>query len=247
MNARVRPGAARSRPWQALAAALSLEFALVLAVFTWLATRPPTLTEQVIALSIESIAPVRPDLPPRETPKPTPLPPPVKAVAPTPPKAPPKTVTQATATPTANPTNAPTTPLPAQAQPEPMAAALPSAPIPPAVPTTPAPTPQQVQPSTPAAPDPTPAYNARLTAAAQAAFTVPGAVTSLNFKGRARVGFKLRNGQVSNVSLIQSSGLGAMDRAALQAVQTASYPAAPPALQDRDIAYEIWVTHAPAL
>jgi periplasmic protein TonB len=103
-----------------------------------------------------------------------------------------------------------------------------------------------VQPTSAANTDPSPAYKSQLTAAAQAAFQVPGTVVALSFKGRTRVGFKLTDQTVSGVTLVQSSGLGAMDRAALAAVQTAQYPKAPAELRDRLLAFEIWVSHAPA-
>lgn len=98
----------------------------------------------------------------------------------------------------------------------------------------------------PPAPESTPpdlsaAYNAKLTQAVQMAFEVPAVAESLNFKGRTRIEFSLHNGVVSASRVVQSSGLGAVDRAALKAVQTANYPAPPPSLQGKDGTYQIWV------
>jgi protein TonB len=89
--------------------------------------------------------------------------------------------------------------------------------------------------------DPAIAYNVELTKAVQAAFKVPGSAAALGFKGRARIGFTLLDGTVSAITLIQSSTLGAVDRAALNAVEKAEYPAAPEGLQGMQGIYEIWV------
>ena len=85
------------------------------------------------------------------------------------------------------------------------------------------------------------AYNVKLAAAVQAAFVVPGPAAALGFKGRARVEFHLRDGVVSNAKIIQGSGLGAVDRAALKAVEMASFPVPPTALVGKEGVYQIWV------
>ncbi len=110
-----------------------------------------------------------------------------------------------------------------------------------------APPPQAVSPqsSTAAQPvqseDPSIAYNAALTAAVQAAFRVPASAVTLGFKGRARVEFKLLDGHVSAIGMVQSSTLGVVDRAALRAVAEAVYPPPPPALAGIAGTYQIWV------
>ena len=231
VNVRTQSQSARGRQWQAFGSALGLEVALVAAVLGWMAAHPATPPEQVIPLSIETTVPAATEKTPEpEKPKlvrppeqPLPIPkPPARASTPPPlePIAPLSSALVAT-------------PAPATPALQPVAASI----------SPPAPAPIPV--SAPTI-DPTPAYNAKLTAAAQAAFEVPGTVAALNFKGRARVGFKLRDGLASSIAIVQSSGLGAMDRAALKAVQTAAFPQPPPALQAKEMAYEIWVTHAPA-
>ena len=107
----------------------------------------------------------------------------------------------------------------------------------------PLPQPPAVAPVNPPAPvvDPALAYNVKLAAAVQAAFVVPGPAAALGFKGRARVEFHLRDGIVSNAKIIQASGLGAVDRAALKAVEMASFPVPPPALVGKEGVYQIWV------
>jgi protein TonB len=89
--------------------------------------------------------------------------------------------------------------------------------------------------------DPALAYNFKLAAAVQAAFVVPGPASALGFKGRARVEFHLRDGVASNAKVIQPSGLGAVDRAAIKAVEAAAFPPPPPALAGKDGVYQIWV------
>lgn len=228
---------ARSRPWLAFGSAVTLEVVFVLALLAWMAARPAQVQDKPVPITIEVAAKAMIDEPPkppeRVQAKPLhQLPKPVTRAAVTPmPPMPPTPVTQAATLPV---------PLPVTPAPSPMQAA--------AMPTNPpvqAPAPAPAPPLQPTI-DPTPAYNAKITAAAQMALEVPGSVTALNFKGRARVGFKLRDGVVSGIVLLVSSGLGAMDRAAAKAVQTANYPAPPVALQGKEIAYEIWVAHAPA-
>ena len=193
----------------------------------------------LVPLSIETLAaPVVEKPPEPDKVKPPPMLPPVtqlvRAVAPTP--APPA--------PVATPAPAPPAPVPApvvaavtptvSATPSPIVAAAP-APAAPAV-SAPPPTAANVA-------DPSQAYNAKLTAAAQAAFEVPGAVTALGFKGRARVEFNLRDAVAFAVHIVQSSGLGAMDRAALKAVQNAAFPQPPASLRGIELRYQIWVTY----
>ena len=218
------------RQWQAFGSALGLEVAVIAVLMVWLAARAPTVPEVVVPLSIESLvtpAIERPREP--EKAKLPPIVPPVKplvrAVTPTPPAPVPTPFVAAVTPPLASapsPIAAPTAPANS------VATASPAVPV--------------VQPTANVV-DPALAYNAKLTAAAQAAFEVPGAVTALGFKGRARVEFNLRDAVASAVHIVQTSGLGAMDRAALKAVQNAVFPQPPASLQGKDLRYQIWVTH----
>ena len=211
------------RHWESLGAAIVLEVALVAGVLAWMAMHPPTLPEQVIPLIIEAVVPAEPAKPLKPQ-KPVLPPPQLQRSRPILPATPPP---QLTPVPTPLP--------PAQAAAPVQAAPVPITQVVAAPSLTPVP-----------AIDAIPAYNAKLTAAAQAAFEVPGSVTALNFKGRARVGFKLRDGLASSIAIVQSSGLGAMDRAATKAVQTAAFPQPPQSLQGQELSYEIWVTHTSA-
>lgn len=217
------------RLWRSFGVALCLEVGFVAVVVAWVASHPPKLPELVIPLSIEAIAPAEPEKPPIPVKQPLPLPQPQLQ--------PPRPISPVTPLPQPAPVPTPVPAVPVQASTAPVTQAV----------ATPSPAPAPIMRSVPVqAVDPTLAYNAKLTAAAQAAFEVPGTVTALNFKGRTRVGFKLRDAVPFSIAIVQSSGLGAMDRAATKAVQTAAFPQPPVALQGQELSYEIWVTHTSA-
>jgi protein TonB len=212
------------RQWRAFGSALGLEIVLLSLLMAWLATHKAEPTEVAVPLSIEALAApaVEKSREPEKI-KPPPVLPPVKPM--------PRAVTP---TPVPTPVAPAVTP-PLSPAPSPIAAAAAAA-----APAVQAPTPP---PATASVVDPAQAYNAKLTAAAQAAFEVPGAVTALAFKGRARVEFNLRDAVASSIHIVQTSGLGAMDRAALKAVQNAVFPTPPASLQGKELRYQIWVTH----
>ena len=212
----------RRRPkgfWASALSALALEFGLLGIAIVWVIMHPPEDMPQVVPLVMSVM-----DAPQEVTPKP-PEPAKLPAVVPQNKKLPP--VVQAVPEP--RPAEEPAPPVVAKAtafsappqlvQP---ALAAQSNPIPPAV-------------------DPAIAYNLKLAAAVQAAFVVPGPATALGFKGRARVEFQLKDGVVSHLKILQASGLGAVDRAALKAVEVAVFPAPPPALTGKEGTYQIWV------
>lgn len=238
-----RPRANVQRQWQSFMAALSLEGLVVLAVVAWLAAHPSVVPERVTPLSIdpslpEKLEPTPPlkqitplPLPPIPTPKPqrsVPAPVPAQTLQSVPVPVP-TPIPAPVSAPAPSPTPSPE-PVAPQLTPNPVAAV--KAALPPPPPQAPAMAP---------AIDPTMAYNAKLAAAVQAAFEVPATAAALNFKGRARVEFSLVDGAVSAIRVVQSSGLGAADRAALKAVQMAAFPPPPPALQGKPGSYQIWV------
>ena len=219
------------RQWQSFWAALSLEGLVVLALVAWLAAHPNVVTERVMPLIIDSTIPEKLEsTPPPEKITPPPLPPtpiskPQRSVqAPAPVQNP-----QPAPAPAPSPTPSPE-PVAQLPTPSPVAAVRSAPPLPPPL----------AQPTAPAI-DPAIAYNAKLAAAVQAAFEVPSTAAALNFKGRTRVEFNLLDGVVSAIRVVQASGLGATDRAAIKAVQTASFPTPPPALQGKPGSYQIWV------
>ncbi len=89
--------------------------------------------------------------------------------------------------------------------------------------------------------EPSAEYAAKVHAAVQAAHYYPPAAVSLHFSGRVRVEFHLRDVAVSEVRLLVASGIGMIDRAALQAVQNAKYPEPPAEIQGSDHIYQVWV------
>ncbi len=102
----------------------------------------------------------------------------------------------------------------------------------------------------PVAPPPPPAasaapsaeYIAKVRAAVQGAFEYPMAAKAQDFKGRARVAFNLTDTHPSGARIVVSSGMNIVDRAALKAVEGASYPPAPEALSHAEQTFEVWVS-----
>ena len=205
--------------WSSLGSALLIELALVGVAVGWVIMHPHEEIAQVMPLVMSMLdAPKEVQPPP---PKPTKVPeiqPKVKAVVPVSP-----------AVPEVRPPEEPAPPV--VAKPTAFSAPAPLLQPPAAAP---------VMPPAPVV-DPTLAYNVKLAAAVQAAFVLPGPAAALGFKGRARVEFHLRDGVVSNAKIIQASGLGVVDRAALKAVEVASFPVPPTALVGKEGVYQIWV------
>ena len=75
----------------------------------------------------------------------------------------------------------------------------------------------------------------------QAAHYYPPAAQALRYAGRVRVEFRLRDGVPGDARLLAGSGIGLIDRAALQAVQSARYPETPPELRGSDLVFQVWV------
>jgi len=216
------PTSKKSNPkgfWSSLGSALLIELALVGVVVVWVIIHPQEEIVQVMPLVMSMLdAPKEVLAPPPKPPKVQEIQPKVKAVVPVLP-----------AVPEVRPPEEPAPPVVAK----PTAFSAPA----------PLPQPTAAAPLNPPAPvvDPALAYNVKLAAAVQAAFVVPGPAAALGFKGRARVEFHLRDGIVSNAKVVQASGLGAVDRAALKAVELASFPVPPPVLVGKEGVYQIWV------
>lgn len=126
-------------------------------------------------------------------------------------------------------------------------------PLPTPEPPTPAPTPTdspivETPPPPPPAPAPSSSidkeieFAARLKAAIQAAVAYPPAARSMGFRGKTRVEFVFRDGSTHQVRVIQGSGIGIIDNAALAAVANANYPQAPETLKGKDMLYQVTVT-----
>jgi protein TonB len=105
---------------------------------------------------------------------------------------------------------------------------------------TPPPAPPPV--AAPAAPSgPTPSFEGALRAAIQAALHYPEAARMAGMSGRTRVAFHYRDGVVSDVTVVVSSGMGMLDRAALAAVRDANCPKPEPAFAGKTLSEQLWV------
>jgi protein TonB len=97
-------------------------------------------------------------------------------------------------------------------------------------------------PAAPAAAAPTASFEGALRAAIQAALRYPESARMASMSGRTRVAFQYRDGAVSDVSVVVSSGIGLLDRAALAAVRDAAYPGPEPAFAGKTLSEQLWVT-----
>jgi periplasmic protein TonB len=162
----------------------------------------------------------------------TPAPPTPKPAPPVP-KPVPRTVTPVHHVAPAAPPKPVATPQPAEHQvPSPAAA--------PTEPPSPPPAPAAVKAPAPSAP--TPSFEGALRAAIQAALRYPESARMAGMSGRARIAFRYRDGVVSDVSIVKSSGIAMLDRAALAAVRDANYPKPESAFVGKTLSEQLWVT-----
>jgi protein TonB len=84
-------------------------------------------------------------------------------------------------------------------------------------------------------------FAAQVRAAIQGAIIYPPAARMMKQQGRTKVAFKLIQGRAQDPLVIQSSGVPAIDTAALAAVRDAAYPAAPPELAGKPLAFAVFV------
>lgn len=126
---------------------------------------------------------------------------------------------------------------------------LPPEPIKTPVVQAPEPTPFVEKPITPPPPAASPSrnetiladYTSKVRAAVQAALVYPRAAEELGYTGRVRVEFRLQNGHPADARVMISSKVSMFDRAALQAVQSASYPPPPEFLLGQSRLFQVWV------
>lgn len=216
----------RNFPSRAFALAILAELGIVAAVALMLAgavSSRPALSEPVpITLVSEEPAPPEPTPPP-----PKPLPPVAKPKPQVQPKtrvAPQKPAAQAAAV--ATPEPAPSAPAPVAEAPTAFSEPVRTPPAPPPAGNKEAPNAE---------------YAAKVKAAVQAAVVYPSAALALHFAGRVRVEFHLRDSVAGQARIVTASGIGMIDRAALQSVQSASYPAPPADMEGKDHVYQVWV------
>jgi protein TonB len=133
-------------------------------------------------------------------------------------------------------------PSPKQVVP-PSTAALAPAPAPNAeparstAPTEPAP---ELRPA-PAPARPDASFEAALRAAIQAALRYPESARMEGTTGRTLVAFVYRDGAVSDIHVVTSSGMGLLDHAALAAVRDAACPPPPHGLAGKSLPEQLWV------
>lgn len=89
---------------------------------------------------------------------------------------------------------------------------------------------------------PNASFEGALRAAIQAALNYPESARMSGMAGRTRVAFDYRDGAVSNVRVVGSSGIGLLDRAALAAVRDAVYPKPDAAFAGKTLSEQLWVT-----
>lgn len=229
-----RPAVPASPPlWPSFGAALTLEAAAVAGLLVWLSLHPAEPPLRVLPLQIEAA--------PAPTPPAPPTPPVNKPLPPVPVPQPVQRAPRPAVAPAAAPVPAP--PLPVSSAPSEVAATPPvqaAAPVAAAAPPAPPPPPPPAGPV-----GPSPEYIAKVRAAVQAAFIYPPAAVAADFHGRTRVAFTLRGTTPANARVLVGSGMGLVDRAALQSVQSANYPPPPPDMKMAEAQFEVWVEFKP--
>jgi protein TonB len=221
----------RHRMGRAAVIALVVEAALLGGGYLLLTHKPVTPVEPQV--TVLSLAPV---------PEPAPTPAPVPAPAPSKPPPVERPVTpvhHVAHTMTPRPATVPTPPAPPVTQAQ-TAPATPSA-----VPTDPPPAPHPPPPASAAPPapaSPNASFEGALRAAIEAALHYPDSARMAGMTGRTRVAFEYRDGVVSDVKVLISSGVGLLDRAAIAAVRDAAYPKPEPAFVGKTLSEQLWVT-----
>jgi len=88
-------------------------------------------------------------------------------------------------------------------------------------------------------------YIAKIRAAVQNAFVYPAAASALGFHGKVKLKFHLAHKTSSNPTILVGSGMGIIDRAAIQSVMMATYPEPPNELKNSELDCEIWIEYRP--
>ncbi|MDE2604877.1 MAG: TonB family protein [Burkholderiales bacterium] len=84
-------------------------------------------------------------------------------------------------------------------------------------------------------------FEAQLRDAIQSAVRFPEAARLMRLSGRAQIGFDWKDGYISHLHIVRSSGVDILDKAALHTVQIAPSPPTPPQFSGRAMAFEVWV------
>ncbi|HEX3381351.1 MAG TPA: TonB family protein [Paraburkholderia sp.] len=219
------------------ALALAVEALLLAGVGAWLIRphgavpkRPEPMTITLAPpLSVETPKPA--PIAAREVSKPVSVPEPIPVVQPQRAQAVHQARVAHAATPKLQPQPKPVVPTPEPA-PAPAQNAPPTEPAP-------APAPAPAPTSTPAHPDTS--FEAALRTAIEAALRYPESARMDGTTGRTLVGFVYRDGAVSGIRVVTSSGVGQLDHAALAAVRDAACPPAPHGLEGKSLPEQLWI------
>ncbi len=103
------------------------------------------------------------------------------------------------------------------------------------------PPPAPVRPSPPSPPDVSSTFRDEVNGAVQAAMRYPYAAKMAHIQGKTQVSFTYLDRQASNPKVVTSSGYDMLDHAAIEAVESASYPPPPPDLAGKSLKIVIWV------
>ncbi|RDU94865.1 TonB family protein [Trinickia dinghuensis] len=225
---RTRSGVKARRPlYRSAALALLVEAMMLAGLFVWLEQPRELPPPQPMTIALA---------PPVQAPKPAPPEP-----KPVPPKPQPKPVVQPRRVPVVHEVRHVVHEQPPKAVQQPVMPPAPApAPVPAAAPTDAAPVVHEAAPA-PAPSRPDASFEAEMRAAIQSALKYPEAARMAGMEGRARVAFVYRDGAVSEVKLVISSGVGMLDRAAVAAVRDAAYPQPPAAFAGKRLAEQLWV------
>jgi protein TonB len=241
-----------------LAVAALLETGLVLALVHFAAPAGVIVAPRPHRVRIALVEPKPPAKPKPAPPQPKPPPPKPNPPPPPPKPPPPKPKPPPPPKPPLKPKPPPPKPLPPPPLPKPPPPRLPRPrPKPrhrPHAVHYPRPEPQPVRPSPPSAPPtppgPTPAevasivmqYAAILNAHVQANLQVPGMIEMMHLSGRTVVAIRVApGGQLLQISVARSSGIAAIDRAALDAVRSTALPPFPGGMPRHPVTFTLTV------
>ncbi|MEM5434359.1 TonB family protein [Paraburkholderia diazotrophica] len=251
---RVLHAGSRKPLYTSAALALAVETLLLAGVGVWLirphVAEPKRPEPMTITLAPPAVAA------PKPAPIPAPVPAPVAAPVPVPIAA--REASKPMQKPAVQPPRVPVAhqahvaqATPPKLQPQPQPVAPPPAPTPvpvpapntgpaqSAAPTEPAPAPRPAPAPAPARPDAS--FEAALRAAIQAALRYPESARMEGTTGRTLVAFVYRDGAVSDLHVVTSSGMGLLDHAALAAVRDAACPPPPHGLEGKSLREQLWV------
>jgi TonB family protein len=105
----------------------------------------------------------------------------------------------------------------------------------------PPPAPPPSTPSPPASTEAVDRFDAEVRAAIQAAIVYPPAARMMKQQGRTKVAFQLIRGRAEDPRVVQSSGILAIDTAAVAAVRDAAYPTPPAELAGKTLEFAVFV------